>query len=197
MRILRTSLTFLLIASMISCSLNHPADLVKQNLHGIKTSELFFNFGDVVSIKDSNNYYAAILFDVDSDSAGIWYGFCLTNFKDSTKPDIRSLDTLFLFGRQIPSGIINSQCIDCYDLTYINEKCLLKNKNKISLIVHIDYNPLKIYMGSDSPTRELSGLIKDYNWGIERRSMTPDDCKKSIFKLNAVRERYFPLSMIK
>ena len=182
---------------MISCNSNPPADLLRPNWQGIKTSELVFNMGDLISIKDSNNYYAAILFDVDLDSAGIWYGFCFTNFKDSVKPDLRSSDSLFLFGRQIPSGLINTQCIDCYDLSYINEKGLMKNKNNFSLISHIDYNPLKIYMGSDSPTMELSGLIRDYHWGIERRLMNPDDCKKSIYKLNAVRERFFPLNMIK
>jgi hypothetical protein len=197
MRILQTSLAFLMVTSIISCTSNPPDDLFRPSWQGIKTSDLVFSMGDLISIKDSNFYYAAILLDVDSDSSGIWYGLCFTDFKNSFKPDLRSSDSLFLFGRQIPHGLINTQCIDCYDLSYINENGLMKNKANFSLIGHINYNPLKINIGSESATMELTRLISDYRWGIERRLMKPDDCKTGIFKLNAVRERFFPFSMIK
>jgi hypothetical protein len=181
---------------VISCQSNSSSSLLRPSWQGIKTSELVFNLGDLVSIKDSNFYYAAILMDINSDDAGLWYGFCFTNFQDLIKPDIRSSDSLFLFGRQIPHGLINTQCIDCYDLSYINEKGIMKDKTYFSLIGHINYNPIKIYIGSESATMELSGLIRDYRWGIERRLMEPDDCKKNIYKLDAVRERFFPFKMI-
>jgi hypothetical protein len=182
---------------IISCNFKPPSDLLRPSWQGIETSELVFKMGDLVSIKDSNSFYAAILLDVDSDSAGLWYGFCFLDYKNSKILDINTSDTLFLFGRQIPSGLINTQCIDCYDLSYINEKGLLKDRSNFSIIDHINYNPLKIYIGSISPTMELSGLIRDYHSGKKRRLLTQDDCKKSILKLDAVRERYFQFRMIK
>jgi hypothetical protein len=197
MRNIQRILIFLIFTTVVSCKSNSSPDILRPRWQGINTSELVFNMGDLISIKDSNFYYAVILLDVDSDSAGIWYGFCLTNFKDSNELDLIKEDSLFLFGRQIPSGLINTQCIDCYDLTYINEKGLMKDRNKFSLLEHVNYNPLKIYIGSDSPTMEFSGLIRNYRRGIELIKKKPDDCKKSIFKLDAVRERYFPFWMIK
>jgi hypothetical protein len=182
---------------VISCKSNSSPDILRPSWQGIKTSELVFDIGDLICIRDSNFYYAAILLDLDSDSAGIWYGLCLTNFRDTIKPNLSTLDNLFLFGRQIPSGLINTQCIDCYDLTYINDKGLIMDRNKFSLIEHINYNPLKIFIGSDSPTMDLSGLVRDYQRGIEQRKKEPDDCKTSIYKLDAVRERFFPFTKIK
>jgi hypothetical protein len=197
MRKIQIILTFSIVTLVISCKSNSSPDILRPNWQGIKTSGLVFDIGDLISIRDSNFYYAAMLLDLDSDSSGIWYGFCLTNFRDTIKPDLEKLDSLYLFGRQIPSGLINTQCIDCYDLTYINENGLILDRDKFSLIEHINYNPLKIFIGSNSPTMELSGLVRDYQRGIEKRKKEPDDCKTSIFKLDAVRERFFPFTMIK
>ena len=196
MRKIQIILTFSIVTLVISCKSNSSPDIRRPNWQGIKTSGLVFDIGDLISIRDSNFYYAAILLDLDSDSAGIWYGFCLTNFRDTIKLDLKTLDSLYLFGRQIPSGLINTQCIDSYDLTYVNENGLKLERDKFSLIEHINYNPLKIFIGSDSPTMELSGLVRDYQRGIEQRKKEPDDCKTSISKLDAVRERFFPFSMI-
>jgi len=197
MRKIQTFLTFSIVILVISCKSNSSPDLLRPNWQGIETSGLAFDIGDLISIRDTDFYYAAILLDLDSDSAGIWYGFCLTNFRDTIKLDSKTIDSLYLFGRQIPSGLINTQCIDCYDLTYINEYGLKLDREKFSLIEHINHDPLKIFIGSDSPTMELSGLVRDYQKGIEQRKKEPDDCKASIFKLDAVRERFFPFMMIK
>ena len=187
----------LLLSILVSCNFRQSSDLLRPDWKGIDTSKTDFKMGDCIYIYDSNKYYAALLFDLDIDSAGVWYGFCFTNYCDSIKPDFNFINSSLLFGRQIPCRLINTQCIDCYDLAYLNELGLTKNQNKMGLIGHFKYDNLKIRIGSISPSYDISGLISFYKYGIEQRKKKPDNCKESMFKLNAITERYFPIDMIK
>jgi hypothetical protein len=182
---------------LISCKPNSNGDILIPDWKGIDTTNLDFKSGDCIFLKDSNNYYSAIILDLDKDSAGIWFGLCFTDIKDSIKPDINAINNSKLFGRQLPSGLINTKIIDCYDLAYLSESGLKKNRANFGLIETIKYNKLKVRIGAISPSTDIPGLIRIYNWGIEQRKKMPDDIKKSKFKLNAVRERYFPITMIK
>jgi hypothetical protein len=191
------TISALLLSVLVSCNSRPSSDLLRPDWKGIDTSKTDLKMGDCIFFNDSNKYYAAFLFDIDIDSAGCWYGFCFTNYCDSIKPDFNLLNSSLLFGRQIPAGLINTQCINCYDLAYLNESGLKEGPNKIGLIGHFKYDYLKIRLGSISPSYDISKLISFYKYGIEQRKKIPDDCKKSIFKLNAITERYFPLNMIK
>jgi hypothetical protein len=197
MRNLITMLGSFLLLILLSCNSRPASDLLRPDWKGIDTSKIDFKMGDCIFISDSNKYYAALLLDIDLDSAGYWYGLCFTNYCDSIKPDINLLKSYLLFGRQIPTGLINTKCIDCYDLAYLNESANRKVPNKIGLIGHLKYDYNKIHIGSISPSYDISGLIGFYSFGIDQRKKVPDDCQKSIFKLDAIRERYFPIGMIK
>ena len=184
-------------AMMSSCSSHSNSDILKAEWNRIDLSKIPYKTGDYVFLKDSNNYYTGIILDFDKDSAGIWIGICFTDYKRSNKPDLESIYESRIFGRQIPNGLINTTCIDCYDLAYLNEKGLKNDFANFGLIGKLTYNNSKIKIGAISASSDIHGLISFYNYGITQRQKSPDDCNKSKFKVNAVIERFFTYNMMK
>ena len=190
-------LGFIFSVLLTSCSSDKNAEILKADWSGIDLTNMDYKVGDYVHLKDSNYFYSGLILDFDKDSAGIWIGICFTNYKDTIKPDLNSLKNFKLFGRQIPSGLVNTTCIDCFDLAYLNESGLISDTSKIGLIGNLDYNKAIVRVGAVSPSYDLKGLINFYNIGISQRQKTPDDCKDSKFKAGAITERYFDFEMIK
>lgn len=188
---------FLISVLLTSCSSDKNAEILKADWSGIDLVGMDYKVGDYVYLKDSNNFYSGLILDFDKDSAGIWIGICFTNYKDTIKPDLNSLRNFKLFGRQIPSGLVNTTCIDCFDLAYLNENGFKSDTSKVGLIGNVEYDKEIIRVGAVSPSYDLKGLINFYNIGISQRQKTPDDCKASKFKVGAITERYFPFEMIK
>jgi hypothetical protein len=182
---------------LTSCSSDKNADIIKADWSGIDLTEIDFKIGDYIYLKDSNCFYSGLILDFDKDSAGIWIGICFTNYKDTIKPDLNSLKNFKLFGRQIPSGLVNTTCVDCFDLAYLNESGLKSDTSKVGLIENVAYDHEKVRIGAISPSYDLHGLIDFYNIGNSQRQKTPDDCKVSKFKAGAITERYFDFEMIK
>ncbi|MCL3782465.1 hypothetical protein EMN47_18945 [Prolixibacteraceae bacterium JC049] len=191
-----TILGLLISALLISCSSDKNADILKADWSGIDLSSMNYKVGDYVYLKDSNYFYSGIILDFDKDSAGIWVGICFTSYKDTIRPDLKTLKDFKLFGRQIPSGLINTICIDCFDLAYLNERGFKSDTSKIGLIGSADYDKEVVRVGAVSPSYDLKGLINFYNLGVLERQKAPGDCKDSKFKIDAVREKYFPFEMI-
>ena len=183
--------------SLLSCSSDKNNDLLEANWSEIDLIDMDYKVGDYVYLKDSNYFYSGLILDFDKDSAGIWAGICFTNYKDTIEPDLKSLKNFKLFGRQTPSGLVNTTCIDCFDLAYINESGLKNDTSKVGLIGNVNYDKDKLRIGAVSPSYDLKGLINIYNIGISQRVKTPDDCKASKFKVGAITERYFPFEMIR
>jgi hypothetical protein len=194
-----TLIIFGLLISVLltSCFSDKNADILKADWSGIDLTGMDYKVGDYVYFKDSNYFYSGLILDFDKDSAGIWIGICFTNYKDTIKPDLNSLKNFKLFGRQIPSGLVNTTCIDCFDLAYLNESGLKSDTSKVGLIGNIAYDNEKVRIGAISPSYDLPGLINYYNIGISQRQKKPDDCEKSKFKVGAITERYFDSEMIK
>lgn len=182
---------------MTSCSSDKNANILRADWSGIDLKDVDYKIGDYVYLKDSNYFYTGLILDFDKDSAGIWIGICFTNYRDTIKPDLNSLEKYKLFGRQIPSGLINTTCIDCFDLSYLNENGIKKDTTNIGLIGNVDYDNSLVRVGAISPSNDLKGLINDFKFGIKQRQKTPDDCKESKFKVGAITERYLDFKMIK
>ena len=187
---------FLISVLLTSCSSDKNADILKADWSGIDLTGTDYKVGDYVYLKDSNYFTSELILDFAKDSAGIWIGICFTNYKDTIKPDLNSLKNFKLFGRQIPSGLVNTTCIDCFDLAYLNESGLKSDTSKVGLIGNVVYDKELVRVGAVSPSYDLKGLINFYNIGISQRQKTPDDCKESKFKPGAITERYFDFEMI-
>ncbi len=180
-----------------SCNSESNTDILRADWTGIDLTEIKYRNGDYVFIKDSIFYYSGIILDFDKDNGGIWIGICFTNYKDTIKPDLATVENFKLFGRQIPNGLINTTSIDCFDLAYLNENGLKNDTSKFGIIGKVEYNTSCVNVGSISPSDDLHGLINFYNIGFKQRQKKPDDCKDSRFKIDAVRERYFDFGMIR
>lgn len=168
----------------------HP-DLMRPNWDGIKTEKLKFKIGDVVSIFIDKQYYTAVVMDFNQDQAGIWYGICLSSYR-WVVPQQKDIRALNFFARKIPNGF-NDNCIDSYDLTYLNENSATKNIRVVDNL-KIDIN--KISIGASSPAKDLKQLEADYFNGIKVRQRKPTECDEKIMNPERVAERYFKIDYV-
>lgn len=135
-------------------------------------SQLQLNFGQHIKF-DS---YHALVADISIDEGGIWYGLCFFNDQG-------------LFGRQIPSSISTTGCVDLLDIEYINER------NLPAFIVIDTLNIIKqIAVGKEAPSTSTAELINSYKRGIQQRTLEQTPCSEGVYNLNPVRETYFELS---
>jgi len=86
----------------------HP-EIMKPNWTDVKAKNLKLKIGDIISIKTESNPLYGIVMDYNEDEMGIWYGICLSKTKIE-KSDIKNV---LFFGRKIPSGFVNTKCVDC------------------------------------------------------------------------------------
>lgn len=189
--LLITILTFLIISCENKKSDNLHPDIMKPNWDGIKTDKLKFKIGDVVSIFIDKQYYIGVLMDFNQDQAGIWYGICLSNYRWIV-PNQKDISVLNFFARKIPSGF-NGNCIDSYDLTYLNENSSSENIRVVGNL-KIDIN--KISIGASSPAKDLKQLEANYFNGIKVRQQKPTECGEEIMNPKRVAERYFKIENV-
>ncbi len=136
-------------------------------------------FGQLIKFEIDNQEVKAIVLDFDQDDEGIWYGMCFLNQNK-------------LFGRQIPSGLINTTCVDLLDLTYLHNKAL----KSYEVVEQYDIDTIQVGIGSLTPVKDHIELLRDYKAGLEQRNKVQTPCNEDISGLNPVRECYFELKKV-
>ncbi|WP_207531814.1 hypothetical protein [Desertivirga arenae] len=147
---------------------------------GIDISELPVKFGQILRFKKDSNVIDAIIVDFDKDERGIWIGLCFIN---KTK----------LFGRQIPSAWISSQCLNLLDLAYLNTDGL----KQYEVISQIKVDRGKVGIGSITPVSNVNELMVEYENGIKQRKKKQTPCNEELTDEKSVRECYFDVETIK
>ena len=147
---------------------------------GIDIDNLPIKFGQILKFEKDSITINAIVLDFDKDDRGIWIGLCCINNHK-------------LFGRQIPSGLINRKRLDLLDLAYLNIDGLEQYQVVDNLI--IDKN--KVGIGSISPVSDFVELKRTFDNGIEQRKKEQVPYNKGLTDLNPVRECYFEIEKIK
>jgi len=173
----------LLISGCINQTVNTVEPVPEQfrpDWKGIDIDKLPVKFGQILKFEKDSNIIVAIVLDFNKDEGGIWIGLCLINNNK-------------LFGRQIPSGFVNTKCLDLLDLAYLNIKGL--EDYQITNDLTIDKN--KVGIGSRSPVLDLDGLKRTFDFGVEQRKKEQVPYNKGLTDLNPVRECYFELEKIK
>jgi len=179
--LLSMGICLLLLTSTCSSSSNNSLNQFKPNWEGIDVSTLDLQFGQEIAITINHVDVPVIVVDFNDDEAGekTWYGFCFLNKNQ-------------LFGRQIPSGFINTTCVDLLDFIYL-ETSLLEN------YCHIKYHHLdieQISMGSIEIPNNYAALLSSYRYGLVLREKPQTPCTKDIISRTATRECYFPIEKI-
>ena len=170
---------------------NYHPEIFKPNWNGIKTDKLKFKIGDLVSVKSEKEVFFGIVMDYDEDEMGIWYGICLSEINNEKEK--LNIEKSNFFGRQIPNGLINTTCIDCFDLIYLNEKSLAKN---IERTKNISLNIDNISIGARSTAVNFSDIRDSYNYAIKERLIKPTKCDENVLGLKRVDQRYMKIDEI-
>ncbi len=155
-------------------------ELMQPDWTGLEIENFPVKFGQILKFRNDSTELMAIVLDFSEDEGGQWIG---VSFIDQNR----------LFGRQIPSGIINTKCLDLLDLTYIQKDALINYE----VVASITVNKTKVGIGSQSPATSFSEIIRDFERGIEQRKKEQTPCDKGITDLNPVRECYFDVEKIK
>jgi len=155
-----------------------PVDMLP-DWKGIDTDKLPVKFGQILKFEKDSNIINAIVLDFDKDEGGIWIGLCLINENR-------------LFGRQIPSGLINTKCLDLLDLTYLS----LEGLGQYQVVANLTIDKYKVGIGSISPVSDFDGLKGTFDYGIEQRKKEQTPYNKGLTDLNPVRECYFEIGKI-
>ena len=158
-------------------SKNTP-EIFLTNYGKIDDKNLKLKFGDLIEFVIKNQKINAIVLDIKQENNENWFGLCFLNNNR-------------LFGRNIPQGF-NGDCIELYDLTFLNERGLIDYK----VLKNLKINFKKVGFGSDSPAINETEVLRDYKLGIELRKKIETPCEKKLRNLNPVNECYFPLNQI-
>jgi hypothetical protein len=155
-----------------------PVDM-QPDWKGIDIDKLPVKFGQILKFEKDSIIINAVVIDFNKDEGGIWVGLCFINNNK-------------LFGRQIPSGLINTKCLDLLDLTYLN----IKGLEQYQIVDNLMIAKHKIGIGSMSPATDLNGLRQTFEYGIEQRKKEQTPYNKGLTDLNPVRECYFEIEKI-
>ena len=185
-----TSIILLLIISSCGKSVEnlHP-EIMKPNWDDVKTQNRKLEIGNIISIKAENNTLYGIVMDYNEDEMGIWYGICFS----MSKIEKAKINNSNFYGRKIPSGLVNISCIECFDLTYLNESEINENLNIIERIKLIRDN---ISIGSISSANNISEMERDFNFGKKQRLKKPTECNENVLCIKRIDERYMNLKDI-
>ena len=182
---MKLNTSFLLILFLlINCSPKEKKEngimpeIFRTNYGKINDKNLKLKFGELIEFQIQNQKISAVVLDIKQENNENWFGLCFLNNNQ-------------LFGRKIPQGF-GGECINLYDLTFINENGL--SHYKIVRKLQIDFN--KVGFGSDSPVINVEEILRDYIWGINQRKKSETPCEKKLAKLNPTNECYFPLNQI-
>ena len=153
-------------------------EIFRTNYGKINDENLKLKFGDIIKLKIENKYIEAVVLDIHQEDNINWFGLCfLTNGK--------------VFGRKIPKGF-GEDCIELFDLSYLNEKGLAN----YTVVKNLKINFEKVGFGSDSPVLNYDELLRNYKFGIQRRKLKETPCGKKSLTLKSVNECYVDLQNI-
>ncbi len=166
--------------NMPSNSSNSIPAMMQPDWTGLELERFPVKFGQILKFGKDSSELKAVVLDFSEDEGGQWIG-------------VSFIDKNQLFGRQIPSGMINKKCLDLLDLTYINKGAL----NDYEVVETIAVNKTKVGIGSQSPATSFSEIKRDFDRGIEQRKKEQTLCDQGLTDLNPVRECYFDIEKIK
>ncbi|MCT4648012.1 MAG: hypothetical protein N4A74_23690 [Carboxylicivirga sp.] len=156
-----------------------PIDM-QPNWSGVPLDNVPVKIGQILKFKNETIELTSVVLDFDQDEGGIWIGLCLINNNK-------------LFGRQIPSGLINTTCLDLLDFSYLQ----LDGLKDYTVIDSINVKKNAVGIGSVSPVLDLVELKRNFDSGIKQRKKIQTPCEDVFAGIDAVRECYFDLSNIK
>lgn len=180
---------FLIILSCGQTTENMHPEIMKPDWTDIDFDKLKIKIGDIISIKTETKILSGIVLDINKDEMGIWYGICLSK-ANIEKSNLK--DTLF-FGRQIPNGSANATCINCFDLTFLNEKGINQN---LTVLQNLKLNRDNISIGAIGAAIDISEMENEYKFGLEKRLNKPTDCGEKVLSTDRVDERYMSLNEV-
>ncbi|MCB9262462.1 MAG: hypothetical protein H6607_08825 [Flavobacteriales bacterium] len=155
-------------------------EMMQPNWTGLDIDSFPVKFGQILKFNNDSAEITAIVLDFSEDEGGQWVG-------------VTFIDQNRLFGRQIPSGLINTKCLDLLDVTYIQRDGLID----FEVLETITVNKRKVGIGSQSPATNYLEIKRDFERGIEQRKKEQTPCDKGLTDLNPVRECYFDIKTIK
>ncbi|MCT4560866.1 MAG: hypothetical protein N4A41_05765 [Crocinitomicaceae bacterium] len=153
---------------------------IQPNWAGLDIDSFPVKFGQILKFDKDSEEIRAIVLDISEDEGGQWIG-------------VTFLDQNRLFGRQIPSGLVDTECLDLLDVTYIK----VDGQIDFEVLETIKVNKTNVGIGSRSPATSLSEIKRNYNRGIEQRKKDQTPCDKALTELNPVNECYFEIEKIK
>ena len=159
-------------------SQNTP-EIFATNFGKIDDKNLKLKFGDLVEFEINNQKINAIILDITLEENEYWFGLCF--IKNNR-----------LFGRRIPEGF-GGECIELFDITYLNEKGL--NNFKLINNLKIEYD--KVGTGSNSPVINYEEILRDYEQGLENRKKSETPCKEKLKMLDPINECYIGIDKIR
>lgn len=183
-----TRILFILTIGLLISSCNYLTttssesipEMMQPNCTGLNIESFPVKCGQVLKFNSDGVEMTAIVLDFSEDEGGQWIGVCF-------------IDRNRLFGRQIPSGLINTKCLDLLDLTYIHKEALIE----FELLDTIPVNKQKVGIGSQTPATSFSEIKREFDRGIQQRKKKQTPCDKGLTDLNPVREFYFDIEKIK
>ena len=155
------------------------SETLSTNFGKIDDKNLNLKFGDLVIFEIYNQKINAIILDIKLEENEYWFGLCFIKNNQ-------------LFGRRIPQGF-GGECIELFDITYLNEKGL----NNFKLINNLEINYDKVGIGSDSPVINYDEILRDYERGLENRKKSETPCKEKLKMLDPINERYIGIDKIR
>ncbi|PWJ33247.1 hypothetical protein [Sediminitomix flava] len=154
--------------------------MMQVDLTGVDIDDFPVGFGQVLQFENGNDSLKAVVLDFSDEIEDKWVGVCFINQNK-------------LFGRQIPSGLINTQCLDLLDLTYIHTQAFTNFK----VLETITVDKTKVGVGSRSVVKTFSDIKSNFDWGIEQRLKEQTPFNQGLTDPNAIRECYFEIAKIK
>ena len=177
-------LLFIVAPTFYSCAFN--SNYISQDfsfnvdLNRIDTSNIKLKIGDIFTMDYDSIKVDIVLLDFDIEYGKIYYG--VTFIKDEK-----------IFGRQVPDGTNNLNCLDLIDFFYLNKKTIKSYIKK----ERVDLAYGKLELGLHVVVSNHSELIGHYNYGLTQRNKPQTPCNKGLINPNSIRECYFNLDKYK
>lgn len=159
---------------------NSIPEIFKPSLIGINEKEFPVKIGNILEFNIDNSKIIAIVLDFKIEQNQKYIGLCFLNENK-------------LFGRQIPSGMINTTCIDLLDFLYLN----IKSDSEYKIIEELIIDNEKVGIGSFGFADNLTELKNSYLLGVNQRKKEQTPCENSITNINAINECYFGVEKYK
>jgi hypothetical protein len=166
--------------NMTSNSSESIPEIMQPDWTGLEIESFPVKFGQILKFDNDSTELKAVVLDFSENEDGQWIGVSFINQNR-------------LFGRQIPSGMVSTKCLDLLDLTYIKKDALIDYE----IVETISVNKTKVGIGSQSLATNFSEIKRDFDRGIQQRKKEQTPCDRGLTELNPVRECYFDIEKIK